>query len=229
MVATIHVIIERLFGPAVSESDILEAFRLDHPGFVSHPMATAEDGKAIFVHGDFHTSSTECSFAGRFERGLCKAGKDLVAEHRNIVVEERFRRQGIAKSHYTKLIRFYDAVGVEYVRLEALGYGPVVWPQLGFELREAEDRALLDRLYREVLGELGYEVEEVPKQAALLALTPAIEGVDVGLEALDRLYESLGRRPIPMILDLKSEPTRAFLRFRGILEMKGEAGDAQDK
>lgn len=226
--AAIHEIIEKLLGPSVSEADILEAFRLDHPGFVAHPMASAEDGKAIFVHGDFNTSSTDCSYAGRFERAFCRAGKDLVAEHRNIVVEERFRRQGIAKSHYTKLIRFYDSVGVEYVRLEAVGYGPVVWPQLGFELREADDRSLLERLYREVLEELGYELEEVPKQTALLALTPAIEGVAVGLEALDRLYESRGKRPIPMILDLKSEPTRAFLRFRGILEMKGEASDDQD-
>lgn len=216
-VADIHVIIEQLLGSSIGETDILEAFRLEHPGFTSHPMASAENGNAIFVHGDFHTSSVECSYAGRFERAFCKAGKDLVAEHRNIVVEERYRRQGIAKSHYTKLIRFYDSVGVEYVRLEAVGYGPVVWPQLGFELREPEDRALLDKLYRELVEELGYEVEEVPKQAALLALTPSIGGLDVGLEALDRLYESLGRRPIPMILDLKNEPSRAFLRFRGIL------------
>ena len=33
--------------------------------------------------------------------------------------------------------------------------------------------------------------------------------VDCGY-ALDRLYEAQGRRAIPMILDLKSEPTRAF-------------------
>lgn len=227
--AKIHLIIDELFGGLIDEQGLLEAFRLEHPGFVSRAIASAEDGKAVFVHGDFHTSSADCAYAGRFERALSRTGSDVVAEHRSIVVEERFRKQGIAKSHYTKLIRFYDDVGVEYIRLEAVGYGPVVWPQFGFELREPEDRALLDRLYREVVEELGYEVEEVPKQAALLALTPAIEGVDIGLEALGRLYESLGRRPIPMILDLKSEPTRAFLRFRGILEMKGEAGDAQDK
>lgn len=215
--ADIHQIIDRLFGASVTEEAILDAFRIDHAGFTSHPMASAEAGKVVFIHGDFHTSSVDCAYAGRFERALCKTGTDLVAEHRNIIVEERFRRQGIALGHYEKAIRFYDSVGIEYIRLEAAGFGPIVWPQFGFELREPEDRALLDRIFREVLGELGYEVVEIPKQAPLLALTPAVEGVDVGLEALDRMYESLGKRPIPMILDLKSDATRAFLKFRGIL------------
>ena len=108
--------------------------------------------------------------------------------------------------------------------------GPVVWPQLGFELREAADRAILGGLYREVLAELGYEVTELPLYTPLLALTPAIDGIPVGLEALERLYEAQGRRAIPMILDLKSEPTRAFLRFRGIISNpNGGASDVEDQ
>ena len=132
-------------------------------------------------------------------------------------MEPRFRRQKIAFSHLTKLVRFYDLSGVEYVTLEAVGYGPLVWPQFGFELREPVDLERLRREYSSIIEELGYEIEEMPKTTALLALTPEIEGVMPGLEALERTYDSLNQRPLPMILDLKNSVTRTFLRRRGIL------------
>ena len=42
----------------------------------------------------------------------------------------------------------------------------------------------------------------------MLALTPEVEGVLPGLEALGRTYEALDERPLAMILDLKNGPTR---------------------
>lgn len=219
--ARFHELLEHLFGPNMTEERLKEAFTLDHPGFVSHPMASVRN-ETILVLGDFNTSSTTCSYAGRFERYFYRTGGNLVACHSSIVVEERFRRQGIAFRHFSKLAKFYDMVSVDYVHLEAVGYGPVVWPQFGFELREPGDRELLHGHYRSIIGDLGYEVIEIPTHTPRLALTPQLEGVDVGLEALSRLYESLNKRPIPMILDLKGDArTRAFLESRGILAPQG--------
>ena len=200
----------------MTEDKILEAFRLDHDAFNSTPRASA-NGDRIMVHGDFHSSTTDCAYAGRFERLFYRAGTNLVAHHQSILVQPQFRRQKIAFSHLTKLIRFYDPCGIEYVTLEAGGYGPLVWPQFGFELREPNDMELLRHNYSCVIEELGYEIEEMPGTAALIALTPEIEGIMPGLEALERTYDSLGQRPIPMILDLKKTDTRTFLSNRGIL------------
>lgn len=214
--AKIHDLIEHCFGPNMTEADLLEAFKLEHRDFNSHPMASAQHGN-ILVHGDFHSSEADCSYAGRFERSFYRAGGYLVAHHQNIFVVPGFRRRKIAFAHITKLIRFYDPAGVEYVILEAVGYGPLIWPQFGFELREPEDVKRLRSHYSSVIEELGYEIEEMPETTASLALTPKIDGVMPGLEALSRTYESLGRRPIPMILDLRRPQTRTFLSNRGIL------------
>lgn len=213
--ARIHDIIEDLFGGNVTEAMILEAFASDHPGFKSHPMAQAlRDG--VYIHGDFNASSSDCSYVGYFKRWIGKEGRSLVAHHIEIFVDEPYRKQGLAKSHLSRLVRFYDSVGIEYVVLEAAGYGAIVWPQLGFELRELEHKKLLDDQYRSILAELGYEGEP-PRSAASLALTPLVEGQPVGLMALDGAYRALDCRPIPMILDLQNDLTRAFLKERGIL------------
>jgi len=140
--AQIHAIIEDLFGTSVTEEAVLEAFRVEHDGFSSHPMTAAHDG-GVRVHGDFNTSTADCRHAGHFDRVLHRAGSTLVAQHIVLCIAEPFRQQGLATHHLRKAVRFYDEVGIEYVQLEAAGDGVIVWPQLGFELREQGDRKLL--------------------------------------------------------------------------------------
>ena len=214
--AQIHDNIEALFGAAVTEADIIEAFRVEHPGFTAHPMASAREN-GIFIHGDFNTSTSDCRFAGQFERYIYRDGVGvLAAHHQYLVIEREFRQQDLAKSHFAKLIRFYEKHGIEYVHLEAACDGPIVWPQFGFELREPSDVERLHAHFRSVLAELGYEAEP-PARLPSLALMPPIEGIKVGFLALSRLYEELGFRPIPMLLDLKDKGTRVFLADQGIL------------
>jgi hypothetical protein len=214
--ARVHENIEKVFGSACSEDVILTAFQLDHSDYMSRPYVSAENA-GVLVHGEFFTRSTDCSRAGQFERYFYRTTTDLVAHHRRIEVYEPYRRQKIARKHLTKLIRFYDWVGVEYVILEAIDFGPVVWPQLGFDIRDDVVMKHARRNLRIIVEELGYDAIDVARAPAL-ALVPQIEGQPVGLIALKRTYEELNEQPIHMIMDLRDPQTRLFLNYQGILE-----------
>ncbi|HEY6234964.1 MAG TPA: hypothetical protein VIW69_07700 [Candidatus Elarobacter sp.] len=213
--AKIHDNIESLFGGSITEEIIVEAFRVEHTEFTSHVMLSAL-GDGVFISGEFNAATTDCRHAGVFQRYLYRAGGTLVAHHVRLFVEQQFRRRGLAGSHFGKLIRFYDAVGIEYVHLDAVDDGPVVWPQMGFELNEPSDVKLLHKQFRIVMDSLGYEADP-PRRAPALALYDEIEGIKVGLRSLALTYRALGERPIPMVLDLRNADTRAFLGYRGIL------------
>ena len=116
----VHDLIEAYLGPTMAETDLLEAYTLEHSAFLSRATVTTVEDK-ILVHGAFYSSTAECAYAGRFERLLYRVGSGLIAHHQVIIVEPQFRRQKIAFCHLTKLIRFYDATNVEYVTLEAVG------------------------------------------------------------------------------------------------------------
>ena len=220
--ALFHDLLEDFFGSSIGEEHLLEAFRLNHPDFTSHPMAAAQNGDKIFVHGDFSTSDEACSYAGRFEWYVKRAGPDLMAFHQWIEVQKPYRRRKIALSHYRKLVKFFDAVGLEYVLLKAAWFGPEVWPQFGFEMVEPEDLKLLKEQLGIVFAEIGIEADPTPESAAWISALPEVDGVQPGLEALARTYWALDQQPIPMILDLKQPRTRAFLEEQGILEPRGE-------
>lgn len=223
--ARIHSVIEVLLGAQVSEADIREAFQLEHDDFKSHPMVAEQRG-GILIHGDFNTTSVQCAYVGHFERYIYQAGTDIVAEHRNIFILPPYRKQKIAKNHLAKLLPFYDRVGIEYIHLQAVDYGPPVWPQLGFEIREPHEAKLVREKFRSIVADLGYTVDP-PDRTARLATAPAIDGVAVGVEALRRTYEEdLNCEHISMILDLKDLKTREYLRGRGIILCQPEEENA---
>jgi GNAT superfamily N-acetyltransferase len=217
-----HQNMEALFGPEMTEEVLVDAFRPDHLEFTTHATAEAQ-GDGILVHGEFNTACARAQFAGEFKRLLYRDGSgSLVAHHQRMDVRPEYQRQDIAKAHLTKLVSFYDEYRVEYVHLDAVDDGPLVWPQLGFELREPRDKQLLREKLRLIIDGLGYSVE-LPARAPRIALMPPLDGVKVGLKALADTYAALGQRPIPMILDLHDAVTRTFLKNRGILRAKDAA------
>jgi GNAT superfamily N-acetyltransferase len=214
--ALIHEVLGELFGEGITENDVREAFTLDHPAYTSHAMVQ-EHQRGVLVHGDFNTAAVQCAHAGSFVRWLYRTGGSLVAEHRRIEVLEPYRRQKIARNHVSKALAFYESVGIEYVHLQAVDYGPGVWPQLGFEIHESWIRELVRGKFRSIVEEMGYDVDP-PERMARLATAPAIDGVAPGILALNRTYvEDLNCQPIVMILDLQDEHTRRYLDERGIL------------
>lgn len=219
--AAIDDVIERLFGQNISEDDVLDAFRLDHPDYTAYPRCEPE-GDGVCIHGTFHCATPDCRNVGHFERYLGHDGRCLWAEHRKLFVAQDCRRQKIATSHLAKIYAFYDRVGIEYATLKAIDSGPIVFPQLGFELRDADDKALLNSILRSIAKDAGYDVAgDLSRTAALVtAMLPEdpVDGITIGFRAMHELWERLGRRPIPMITDLRDSTTRAFLREKGILE-----------
>lgn len=209
-------LIEELFGRSIVEGDIVEAFSLDHPEFLARPYLNTS-GKHLIVNGDFFTTDTVCRNAGRFERSLYRLAGEPIAYHNRLDVRESFRRRGLAKAHLRKVVKFYRANGVKRVFLQAVDWGPVVWPALGFsfrgqpwELTQSEFRTLYE-------ADMGVSPGAIPDWPPALSLAYSPKGSDIGAKALRSAYIKAGERPITMILELEDERTVSFLRARGVL------------
>lgn len=224
--------IRRIFDVVVTPEEIESAFRIDHRysnededlRFVSSCSVTVSPRDAIEIRGQFWKINEDgtAESAGSFFRAISRKNGVVRVDHHNIRVEPQFREREVALAHYTKAIRFYYAAGVACVFMVADEDGPVVWPQLGWQIA---DSGMLDRLsflFSEELGQLGVPSEslEIDQYApAIAAFTVVMTDGTLaypGLKALRRLYEEVSEE-IRMVAWLDQPQPTKFFRGRGIL------------
>ncbi len=225
--------INELFQGRTDKDEIIEAFSFEHEfenkRFQATATVTLGTRDDIEIRGTFTCLNAEPKEAGSFYRRLHKRGGSIVCHHARIFVVPEHRLHRLATTHYVKLFRFYDRVGVEGAYMEADEYGPVIWPGFGFSLKEQRDRDRYDELLKgELAKHVGTESSEkvlqeaggfTPLQAAIEV--EAVEGsneIPVGLLAMRDLYEEHGSgNEIQMVIWLTMPKVREFLQDAGIL------------
>jgi GNAT superfamily N-acetyltransferase len=211
-------LIQTVLGPAIDEDALKEAYSLEHDDAVSRVWVHAVD-RSVQIRGDFFARTPDCSRIGEFYRTISiwpSAG--VVVRHDSIFIEAPFRERGIAKAHLSKALRFYDACGIKYIYMDANGFGPVVWPQLGFDCSERTQVAPIQETLRDLYqAETGERPESVPDKLPLLVAAQSPENPYLGRRTMLEYYNANGKEPIPLMLDLADETTRTFLGIRGIL------------
>ena len=130
----------------------------------------------------------------------------------------------LALAHYTKAIQFYYKARVSCVFMIADEDGPVVWPQLGWQIVTPGMMDRLVALFKKELTRDGVNPKEISEE--VYGYAPAIAGYEVrfddgteaypGLRALRRLYEEI-HEEIRMVAWLTQERPTRFFRGRGIL------------
>jgi len=201
-------------------TDVEEAFsgrHLGKPEYSWRATATVR-GETVAIEGLIFFSGHDI---GRFSRRLYFQNNRPRAYHEILELADEHQSQGIAREHYTKVIRFYDSLRVRFIELSAESTGVIIWPQLGFDLSHAPHRQRLMRILRE------WDVEPLPDSESVLAPIVVDIGTNdeptLGEEALYELADRVGEG-LPMVLDLDHPLQRAFLRNRGILA----ASDSND-
>ena len=204
--------LDRIIGSA-DLADVADAFSGRHPTIPAYSWSAEASlcGEVIDVEGLIYHDNTEI---GHFRRRLSYAKRVGQAYHVIMELEREHRGRDIAKHNYTRILRFYDRVGIARVILEAEGEGPVVWSTFGFDFSHSKHRDMLLRILRQ------WHVDPIPDRASLLAPLVADmhtdENRELGLEAIYALLDR-AREPLPMHLDLRDAMQRAYLRNRGIL------------
>ena len=204
--------LDRIIGSA-DLADVADAFSGRHPTIPAYSWSAEASlcGEVIDVEGLIYHDNTEI---GHFRRRLSYAKRVGQAYHVIMELEREHRGRDIAKHNYTRILRFYDRVGIARVILEAEGEGPVVWSTFGFDFSHSKHRDMLLRILRE------WQLDPIPDRSSVLA--PHIVGIRtedepaLGQEAIYELLER-AREPLPMRLDLHDAVQRGFLCDRGIL------------
>lgn len=203
-------------------AEVEEAFSGHHPGNPKYSWrATAKiHGETVAIEGLIFFNQTD---VGRFSRRLYFQSNRPRAYHEILELTDEHQSRGIAREHYTKVIRFYDSLRVRFIELSAESTGVIIWPQLGFDLSHAPHRQRLMRILRE------WDVEPLPDPESVLA--PIVvdigttEEPTLGEEALYELADRVGEG-LPMVLDLDHPLQRAFLENRGILAARVSNDDS---
>jgi len=204
--------LDRIIGSA-DLADVADAFSGRHPTIPEYSWKAEASlrGEVIDVEGLIYHNNSE---VGHFRRRLSYAKRVGQAYHVIMEIEREHRGRDIAKHNYTRILRFYDRVGIARIVLEAEGEGPVVWSTFGFDFSHSKHRDMLLRILRE------WDVDPIPDRTSLLAPLVADmhtdENLELGLEAIYALLDR-AREPLPMHLDLRDAMQRAYLRNRGIL------------
>jgi hypothetical protein len=192
-----------------TESQIEEAFSFDYQTdyglYYSVPeiLVRTQD---IRIEGAMFLADSE---VGSFRRTLKYHDGCGVAHHDILEINPGHRGHGLAREHYTNVIRFYDRTPIRRVELVAYGDGPWIWPLFGFDLASQHHKRRLRRL----AAERGFK--NIPDASDLYAANLAT-AARAGIESLKELarLEECGLR---MFLALDDRTHRAFLEARGIL------------
>lgn len=174
------------------------------------------NGKGWTVKGD---STLGTDIVATFSRLLYQNERhEVIIRHIRIDVDPYFQWQGYAKSLLSANMPLYQRIGAEYIELDAVGSGALVWPRYGW--------ALHGQSIAEVHSEIGYAYtarhkSKLPDTFEISVFGPDIlaledhEGYRIGLETLKRL--AVSNREIHMRLYLKQQRPLAVLKRRGIL------------
>lgn len=233
----IRAIIDHLFEGRSTVEALIEAFTIEHEfegkRFTSTVELSLGPNDDLWIMGQFICTNALPMIAGTFFRRFYRKSNLLRVHHANIAVVPTHRHHYIATTHYLKLIRYYDRVGVLSISLEANQDGPTIWPQFGLSLIEQGQRNRYEHIVRKMLAEYlsPQTIEEL--MAATQSFTPLLariavdpigggDPVPVGLLAMRALYEELGEE-LRMVAWLDLPKVRAFLAEDDILPERGEA------
>lgn len=227
---TVQECIDTIFGSGkATAKQVEDAFTIEHSlgdeGTVvsSCALSVGRNGE-LEIRGQFWRINQDgtADEAGTFYRTVERRDNYVRVDHRNIRVEPDYRDKDIALAHYTKAVEFYYRVGVACVFMVADEDGPVVWPQLGWQIVSEK---LIDRLVSLFRDELR-RLEIHPDVVDVDDYAPAIASVEIlyddghseypGVRALRRLYEET-HEEIRMAAWLDREQPTTFFRARGIL------------
>lgn len=88
---------------------------------------------------------------GQGNRVLLLKDGELVAENSTFFPNQEFNDLGIGSSFYVAQERFYQAIGVRYVRLFAAAIGRYVWARQGFRFKDTKQAPELSDRFRHFL------------------------------------------------------------------------------
>jgi GNAT superfamily N-acetyltransferase len=144
--------------------EIIEAYTLKHitPVLVARDKegkliskASLEDGGSIRLTGYLVDDG---EFVGEFMRRL-QFDRGL-AVHGHLVIDPRFRGQGIGARFVHRSLDLYDALGFEQVGLKAsLATGRWYWAQMGFDFGVASEADPIRSWAQKVCAATGIEVD----------------------------------------------------------------------
>src|ERR1700736_223589 len=143
---------------------------------------------------------------------------EVVIRHVRIDVAPHYQWSGYARALLTANMPLYQRIGADYIELDAVGAGTLVWPRYGWSVH--------GRSISEVQAEIIYAYSArhkrrpptsfpIPIFGPDILLLEDHEGYRIGLETLKALATS--NREIRMRLYLKQPRPLAVLRQRGIL------------
>jgi len=135
------------------------------------------------------------------------------ARHDIMELQTPHRDKRNAYYHYRKAIHFYDRIGITKVELMAAGFGPVRWPQFGFDIKRRFHKERLRRILKDA-NYTPLPADPMDLFAPDVAFTRRKRDL-IGLKALEELGQVA--EPISMYLDLNDQRQRRVLDERGIL------------
>ena len=155
-------ILSRILGQHRTLDDVRTAFSARHPAIPAYAWFAAAEvkGEVITVTGRIFNGTMQI---GHFSRRLMYAKGFGQAIHEIMEIERPHRDNDIAKHPYSRALVFSRPVGIRYVRLDAEGEGPVIWPTFGFDFTRRKHREMLLKILRD------WDVNPIPHPASLLA------------------------------------------------------------